>query len=271
MSDTSNVRSTDGTRIATYRAGAGPVIVLVDAALSTHDQSARLSALLEQRFTVVRYDRRGRGGSDDATPEAADPSLEVADIAAVIAANGGSAVLFGSSSGAALALEAASRLGKSVTGLALYEPPFILDGSRSPIAVDLAERIRRAVADGDRSRAISLFMREAMGIPAPALAIMRILPAWRASMRLAHTLSYDFAVLGDTQRGTPLGDRWAGVPVPGFVMVGSRSEPFFHTAARQVANQLAGIDYRQLEGGHHGSAVMSPAGIAEAVIAEFAR
>jgi pimeloyl-ACP methyl ester carboxylesterase len=265
------VMSADGTPIASWVAGSGPAIVLIDAALSLHAQSAKLAALLAPRFTVTTYDRRGRGESGDARPDRADVANEVADIEALVDAAGGSALLFGSSSGAALALEAATRLGDTVTGLFLYEPPFIVDGSRPALAADLPARIASLVAAGKRGAAQSAFMREAMGIPSPAVVLMHLMPTWGQGSRLAHTLRYDFAVLAGTQDGVALpAKRWSGLRAPGVVMVGSRSEPFFHSGAQALAAALPGLDYVSLEGGHHGSAVMAPQGIAEAITARFA-
>ncbi|MEO8262839.1 MAG: alpha/beta hydrolase [Pseudolysinimonas sp.] len=262
------VTSKDGTTIATYREGSGPLIVLVDAALSLHDQSAKLSSALAPAFTAVSYDRRGRGASGETLPPLLD--REVEDIEAIVAANGGHAILFGSSSGGALALEAASRLGDAVTGLFLYEPPFIVDDSRPPLPADLPTRIAALVRDRKRGKAVSAFFREAMGIPAPFVALMHLMPSWGQGVRVAHTLAYDFAVLEGTQDGMPLPtQRWAGMRAPGIVMVGSRSEPFFHTGAQALAALLPSIEYVSLEGGHHGSAVMSPAGIADAITRRF--
>ena len=93
------VRSADGTTIAAYRTGAGPAIVLIDPALSTHKGSAKLAAALAEHFSVVSYDRRGRGGSGDEHPESADPDREVDDISALIDTAGGRAILFGTSPG----------------------------------------------------------------------------------------------------------------------------------------------------------------------------
>jgi pimeloyl-ACP methyl ester carboxylesterase len=265
------VTSKDGTTIATYREGAGPVILLVDAALSQHGDSAKLSQALAPHFSAVSFDRRGRGESGETPPVSTD--REVEDIAAILDANGGHGILFGSSSGAALALEAAARLGTdTVTGLFLYEPPFIVDDGRPPLPADLPQRIATLVKDGKRGKAVSAFFREAMGIPAPFVALMHLMPSWRQGVRIAHTLAYDFAVLDGTQTGKPLpAARWIALTAPGVVMVGSRSEPFFHTGAKALAELQPTIEYVPLEGGHHGSAVMSPAVIAAEIVRRFAR
>jgi pimeloyl-ACP methyl ester carboxylesterase len=264
------VTSADGTAIAYWRTGDGPAVVLIDAALSTHDQSAKLAALLAPRFSVVTYDRRGRGASGETLP--ADPAREVEDIAALIGAAGGTAFLFGSSSGAALALEAATRLGDQVPGVFLYEPPFIADDSRPPLPADLPARIAGLVEQDRRGAAVTAFFREAMGIPAPVVGVMRLLPSWRRAKAIAHTLRYDFAVLAGTQDGRPLpADRWKTLRAWGIVMVGSKSEPFFHSGAQALAELLPTFEYVSLEGGHHGSAVMSPTGIAAAIMRLFGR
>jgi pimeloyl-ACP methyl ester carboxylesterase len=96
------------------------------------------------------------------------------------------------------------------------------------------------------------------------------MPSWKQAVRIAHTLRYDFGTMAGTQDGTPLpAARWSGLRAPSKVMVGSKSEPFFHTGARALAEALPTVEYEALEGGHHGSAVMSPAGIAASITAFF--
>ena len=265
------VQSADGTRIALYRAGSGPAVILIDPALSTHTGSTKLTAALAPRFSVFSYDRRGRGASGDEQPDAADPAREVEDIAALIDTAGGRATLFGSSSGAALAIEAAARLGDRVSGVVAYEPPFICDDSRPPLAADLSARIAASVAAGDHSGAATSFFTEAIGMPRVAVAVMRVLPLWRDAKALTPTLRYDFAVLAGTQSGAPLPvERWSGLSAPTLVLVGSKSPPFFHSAGRALAAALPTVAYQSLEGAHHGSPQMSPGAIAERIIARFA-
>jgi pimeloyl-ACP methyl ester carboxylesterase len=269
---TSVVVSADGTRLTTTAVGSGPLVVLVDPAMATRSDSAKLTAALASHFTVVGYDRRGRGDSDDADPTGAQVANEVADVAAVIAAHGGRAAMFGSSSGAVLALEAAARLGDAVTGVFLYEPPFIVDDSRAPVPPDLSRRIAADVERGRRGRASASFFREAVGVPAAFVAIMRLMPMWRKAKRIVPTVRYDFAVLEGLQDGRPLpADRWIGFTAPGVVMVGSRSEPFFHAGASALAEALPTIKFEVLEGGHHGTPMMSPRPLAERLIDRFGR
>ena len=268
---TTIVRSADGTHIAAFRTGAGPAIILIDPALSTHKGSTKLSSALAEHFSVVSYDRRGRGGSGDESPDSADPDREVDDISAVVDEAGGRAILFGTSSGAALALYAAARLGDRITGVVAYEPPYICDDSRPPLASDLPERIAASVAAGDRSGAAKAFFVEAIGVPAVGVAVMRMLPLWRDAKALTHTLRYDFALLDGTQQGEaaargPLGrpdcaDHRSGRIEEREVLPPHRTEP------RGVL--LPTAEYESLEGAHHGSPEMSPSGIARRIIDRF--
>ena len=114
------------------------------------------------------------------------------------------------------------------------------------------------------------FFTEAIGVPAFGVAIMRMLPLWRHAKAIAHTLRYDFAVLDGTQQGMPLPvERWEGLTAPTIVLVGSKSEAFFHHSAKALADALPAVTYESLEGAHHGSPEMSPAGIAARIIARF--
>src|SRR3954451_7902774 len=104
------VRSSDQTVIAFDRYGAGPAVVLIGGAFQHRRldrQTARLAQLLAAAgFSALHYDRRGRGDSGDTPPYAVDRELE--DIDAVMSAAGGSAFLYGMSSGSVLALRAAA-------------------------------------------------------------------------------------------------------------------------------------------------------------------
>jgi predicted DNA-binding protein (MmcQ/YjbR family) len=169
-----SVRSPDGTRIAFARVGSGPPVIMVEAALHYRDFSSfgGLLPLLSEKLTVYTYDRRGRGESTDTTPYA--PEREVEDLAALIAEGGGSAHLYGYSSGALLALHAAAH-GLPVNRLALLEPPLQNDDAESPdpLTMELAE----LVAAGRNSDAVARF-HESIGVPSEFLAGMGSTPEW---------------------------------------------------------------------------------------------
>src|SRR3989442_2121017 len=163
------VTSKAATPIAFDQSGQGPPIIRVAGATATRLAEASLAAALAPHFTVFAYDRRGRGESGDTAPYAVE--REVEDLDALINEAGGSAFVFGHSSGAVLALEAARLLPTKITKLALYEAPFIIDNSRSPAPKDYARRLTELVSSGRRGEAVEYFMTE-VGTPAEMMAQM---------------------------------------------------------------------------------------------------
>src|SRR5512134_1411649 len=209
------VTSKDGSRIAYDRYGSGPVVILVGGALGYRKfkRMEELARLLAERCTVINYDRRGRGDSTEVKPFSLEREIE--DIAALIEAAGGSASLWGWSSGGALALRAAGA-GIGVERLSVYEVPFMVTPEAERPTPDYGERLDALVAAGDRGGAVRHFMRNAVGVPAPFVALMRLTPMWKDLKATAHTLPYDWAALGEhTMYGAPLNPaEWAAVSVP---------------------------------------------------------
>jgi pimeloyl-ACP methyl ester carboxylesterase len=249
------VTSKDGTPIAFDRLGEGPPVILVAGAsgVRSHPLMGQLAERLAERFTVYNYDRRGRGDSGDTPPYAVEREIE--DIDALIDAAGEPAYLYGISSGAVLALEAASRLPTKVKKLALYEPPFIVDDSRPPLPEDYVPHLNALIAAGRRGDAAEYFLTDAIGLPAEYVAPMRNDPMWAELEAVAHTLPYDGTIMGNTMSGKPLpARRWASVTTPTLVMDGGASPPFFHNGAQALADILPNAQRRTLEGQSHGVA-----------------
>ncbi|MDT0269071.1 alpha/beta hydrolase [Streptomyces sp. DSM 44915] len=260
------VVSADGTEIAFERSGSGPAVVLVASALADRSDTAKLAGLLAEHFTVINYDRRGRGASGDADAYAV--AREVEDIAALVEHVGGFASLFGSSSGAVLALRAAAA-GVHIERLALYEPPFVVaEGDDGPPA-DLARRVAMLLAEGRHSDAVRYFMTRVQGMPGIAVSLMRLMPkTWASLTALARTLPYDIAVMGDTQRGRPLdAGEWDGVAAPTLVLTGGKSPAAFQRAARAICEILPRADHRTVPGLNHGAVVMAPKKVAPRIAA----
>jgi pimeloyl-ACP methyl ester carboxylesterase len=243
------VTSKDGTTIAFDRVGEGPPIVVVGGAMSTAAAAAPLAELLAPGFTVVPYDRRGRGGSGDTPPYAVEREIE--DIDVLLAEVGGSAFALGHSSGAALALEAAAR-GSAITRLALYEPPFITDDSRPPLPDDYVAHLDELTGADRRGDAVEYFMTVGVGIPAEAVTQMKDAPMWPSLETVAHTIRYDARIMGDHMSGAPLqAGGWAGATMPTLVMDGGASDPWIRHSARTLAEVLPNAEYRTLEGQTH--------------------
>jgi pimeloyl-ACP methyl ester carboxylesterase len=255
----------DGTRIAYETSGTGPPLILVDGALCyrASGPGRPLAVALADRFTVVTYDRRGRGESGGAAPFTIDQ--EVADLAALIQAAGGEALVYGISSGAALALEAADR-GLPITRLALYEAPFIVDGTREPVPANYAAEMDRLLAAGKRGDAVRWFMRRGVGLPAFVVGMMRLMPAWRKLKGVAHTLPADVALTVEYQQATPLpAGRWQGVTMPTLVVAGGKSDEWMRNGMRALADVLPKAEHRTLDGQTH---LVKPAALAP-VLTEF--
>jgi pimeloyl-ACP methyl ester carboxylesterase len=246
----STIRSADGTTIGYTRIGQGPPLILVDGALCSRSfgPMPKLAAQLAPHFTVYTYDRRGRGESGDTQPYA--PDREIEDLEALIAQAGDAVFVHGTSSGAALALEAAKHL-SSITRLAAYEPPFILDGSRSPMPGDWLPRLEQLVAAGRTGDAVKMFMRF-VGTPAAFTAIMPVTPVWAKLKAVAPTLPYDITIIHDHQQGTPLTPgEYAAVKVPTLVSAGGKSPAWMANGTRALADALPDATYRVLPGQNH--------------------
>jgi pimeloyl-ACP methyl ester carboxylesterase len=243
------VTSKDGTTIAFDQSGTGPAIILVDGALQyrAFDQGmAQLANLLAQHFTVFHHDRRGRGDSTDTQPYALEREIE--DIEALINEAGGSAFVYGISSGAALALEAAIQLGNKMKKLAMYEAPYNDDKAARQAWKDYRRQLKDMTVAGRGGDAVGLFMM-LVGMPADQLEGMRQHPMWPMWEAVGLTLAYDAAAMGE-DASVPT-KRAARVAVPTLIMNGSESYPFTHATAKALANAIPNAQHRTLEGQTH--------------------
>lgn len=238
------VTSKDGTTLAFDRIGEGPPVVLVCGGSVDRMADAGLAQQLASDFTVFNYDRRGRGDSGDTLPYAIE--REVEDIDAMMEAAGGSAHLWGSSSGAALALIAAEQ-DAPVDKLALWEPPFIPEGVPKPPA-DQVQQYETMVAEGRRGDAVEFFMSKVVGLPDEMVAGAKSQPWWGATEALAHTLAYDARIMANYD--VPL-ERAAAVKVPTLVLAGGADMPWMRDTAAALAEALPNGEVRILEGQGH--------------------
>jgi pimeloyl-ACP methyl ester carboxylesterase len=239
------VTSKDGTRIGYERLGSGPPLILVDGALCsrTFGPSRKNAELLAQHFTVYFYDRRGRGESGDTQPYSS--AREVDDLVALIEGAGGSAFVFGASSGAALALEAAAS-GARISKLAIYEPPFMVDDAHYG-DVDHAANLRALVAADDRGGAVKYFMRM-VSVPAPFIFMMQLMRGvWRQLKAVAHTLPYDMAVMGNWQ----IPARLAMLRTPTLAMYGGKTQTRLKRAIEELVKVLPNVRKQVLPGQTH--------------------
>ena len=241
------VKSKDGTKIAYDKVGTGPVVILVLGALNSRKSGASLAKLLASRLTVISYDRRGRGGSTDTAPYA--PQREVEDVAALVDEVGGPVYLYGHSSGAAIALEAAAKLRKHVRKLAIYEAPYTLDGDARKAAREYNVRLKKFLKSGHNADAVALFIKH-VGVSDKQIQAMRRLPMWRGLEAMAPTLAYDSDVLGE---GHSLPTRLLSrVTTPTLVMHGGAGTPSMRDAAQANSEAVPNAQLRTLAGQTHG-------------------
>ncbi|WP_116949241.1 alpha/beta fold hydrolase [Jiangella endophytica] len=235
--------SADGTTIAYDRSGSGPPVVFVSGAFNDRHTLAPVAAALAPSHTVVCYDRRGRGDSGDTAPYAVDREIE--DLAAVLAVVGGSAAVFGFSSGANLALLAASR-GLPVTALVMYEAPFALSSDdRRP--ADLPSRLAALIAAGRRADAVTTFQLEGIGLPPDMVAGIRQSPFFPQLEAIAPTVIYDATVTAPPyDQPTP---SMRALQVPVLVLTGAQTWPVLRRAAEALPSRLADARYLTVPGG----------------------
>ena len=264
----SHVMSKDGTAIAYTRGGDGPAVVLVGGGLDDGSENAALIPALAESFTVASYARRGRGGSGDTLPYSLEREIE--DLAAVVDELGGHAHAFGASSGGALLLEAAAA-GLSLDRMAVWEVPYAVGGEAVAGWQEYSVALREALARDDRDQALELFMRLA-GSPPELVDQAKESEYWPNMRRLAPTLAYDAACLGD---GPPPVDRLGKISQPTLVITGQGGEEamqemavdFMGNSADAIVAAMPTAERRQLSAGGH---MVDPAVLGPVLVDWFA-
>ncbi len=259
-----HVISTDGTRIAFDQLGKGPPLILVGGATCDRAITRSTAEALAQSFSVINFDRRGRGESGDTLPFAVE--REVEDIGKLIEAVGGRAAVYGHSSGAALVVRAAAR-GLPITAVILHDAPFRpADEESRRAAREYGERLRAVLADGRRGEALDLFM-SLTGMPQELIEARRNSPGRASQEALAPTLAYDSAAMGDIESGATIPTDLLGqITAPVLTISGAMSPPFMIDGGVRLAAGVPDGRHHLLQGqGHEADpAVLVP------VIAAFA-
>ncbi|MDB5137452.1 MAG: alpha/beta hydrolase [Mucilaginibacter sp.] len=240
------VTSTDGTRIAYHKFGNGPALILVDGAFCSKDfgPMVKLAPLLAETFTVIAYDRRARGDSGDTATYTIQREIE--DLHALIKEGGESAFVYGISSGAVLALKAVAA-GLPVTRLALYEPPFNIDGKYRKAPAGYICKLRTMISEGRKGDAVKYYLTKVIGVPAIFAFILKLTPNWSKMKANANALPYDAEIMGDGS----VPDQIGTITTPTIAIAGEKSPAMLREAAQAVANKLKNGKYGILKGQTH--------------------
>jgi pimeloyl-ACP methyl ester carboxylesterase len=256
------VTSIDGTQIAFDQLGDGPPVIVVGGAMCDRALTGPTAEELAKHFTVLNYDRRGRGDSGDTGPYAVEREIE--DIGALIVEAGGTASVYGHSSGAGLALHATA-YGVPIDKLVLHEPPYNTDGEEEQrISREYALDLEAMLSEGRRGDAVELFF-TTVGMPPEMVGGMRQTPRWAELEAMAPTLAYDSEIMGDSAGGTVPAELAGRVSTETLVLVGGSSPAWTIDIGRQVADALPNGQHRVLEGQEH----VVPPEVLVPVLAEF--
>jgi len=221
------VTSQDGTEIAYDVVGGGPGLVLVGGAFTARSSVTPYVEALSTAFTVVNYDRRGRGDSGDTTPYAVEREWE--DLAAVQAATEAKfACAF--SSGVMVLLQS----GVPFERIAVVEPPFRTEGA-PPVPERYVERLQEFIAAGNPGGAVELFIVEAVGQPKETLDQIRDTPMWTGLEAMAPTLVHDALQMRDSAVPTALLE---SIRTPTLALYSNASPAWVQESARQTAAAL---------------------------------
>lgn len=235
--------STDGTRIGYSKIGSGPAVILVDGAMCYRGASplTPLAGLLAGAFTVYTYDRRGRGESGDTPPY--DVSREIDDLAKLIDEAGGSAAVYGVSSGGVLGLLGARR-GLAITKLGLFEPP-LATNDRSPAKKTLVDELSELIAADRRGDAVEHFQ-TAIGLPPEMVVGMRNSPYRPALEAIAPTLVYDTTITISVTLG-----ELSTIRQPAIVIDSGDTSATLRESAAAVGAELPAGEHMTLPGQFH--------------------
>ena len=240
------IQSQDGTTIAYDVYGSGPALIYIMGATCHRrfDPIIQDAKAFSAEFTVYCYDRRGRGDSGNVLPYA--PAREVEDIEALIDVAGGSAFLYGHSSGAVLTLEAALKLQQKIAKIAIYDAPYVHDETEKREFSHLGNKVKELLSANKHRQALTTFLK-GIGMPSIFVWLLPLFPGWGIMQRLAPTLAYDIDLTGDF----PPVERLAAIALPTQIMIGAKSPVSIQEVAKALAKSIPNAGFAELAGQDH--------------------
>lgn len=257
----SYVTSSDGVKIACETSGSGPPLVLLHGAGSARWSFDGLRPLMEDRFTVVAADRRGRGDSGDAATY--ELQRDLADLGVVLTRTGSGAIVFGHSYGGMIAAALAPSL-DGMRALALYEPP------TGGVLTDpgWTDRIERLIRSGRREEMLAEYLQVVGGYAPAEVEAMRGTEPWHA--RLAVTPTVPREMRAEYHHALPTA-ALARLDLPTLLLLGTESPEWARRSTKSYAAAIPGAQVRSLEGQGHGALAAAPELVARELSAFLAR
>lgn len=227
------VKSKDGTVLAYNTYGAGPALVCITGAgtFRQFKPVVKEAKTFAKEFTVYSYDRRGRGDSGNTLPYSLDREIE--DIEAIIDAAGGEAYIYGHSSGAVLALEAALRIEPKISKAIIHDASYVHDQTEKRSYAVLRSKVQSFIDAGENAGAMRAFLK-GIGLPKAFVYLLQFTPDWRMMTKLAPTLEYDMTLTSDIP---PL-DRLSAIKVPIQVVYGGKNPVGIEDVAEQLVRTI---------------------------------
>ena len=234
-------QSKDGTTLAYDVYGSGPALIYITGA-SCHRSFkpiVRDAKIFATEFTVYNYDRRGRGDSGNTLPYTIEREIE--DIEAMIDTAGGKAYLYGHSSGAVIALEAALRLGNKVQKVTMYDAPYVRDEKEKAEYKQLSQKIHKLLDNEKNAEAMLTFLK-GIGMPKVFVLLLPLFPGWGTTKALAPTLAYDITLTQDM----PPVERATQISIPTQIIVGEKSPASINDVGHQLTKAIPNAKFVQL-------------------------
>jgi len=242
------IHSKDNTPIAYEITGTGPLLIIVTGALNTHNFGVpgEMVPFLQNSFSVLTYDRRGRGQSGDTPPYAIEK--EVQDLLALIDHHGGKAHLYGHSAGATLALFTAADSPEKVLKVAAYEPP-LGGGWQERIMTNIwIRQIGKQVARGENLAVVERFM-HFVGMDEQLIKDTLASEHGQTIINMAATIAYE----AEIQKASKafLQNQAANLPMPVMMLAGSKSFKTAPDIMTSFTRAIPQAETRLLEGQSH--------------------